>query len=470
MTHITRLIASTLIALALASSSFAQVELKNGRVWLNGERQSRTVWIRSCFKLANQLTYTYTGQGGGEWGTHSANAWVNEQIGLGFDGCRVLLETAGWRQCESGAQANDGTPQNCMWGSEPVDKGAWNVDALRRGGRPTSMHGVAKRSLRWFFEKSQATGFVFELVIIATLKHDDVSQGQQTHVIRQTLSEAHKLQKEFPQANIVMSAINEFDAHSPGWSVAKLNLVAVRADRWKHPDGRTVVGCSAPPGFEAEQWPCGPLVADGGGGNTFEFDVGPEPGKLDLGALHPERDENWFRFPNSIQKAGIVKDSRTQPWAFTESMFLVELEDIERGRRWYPGHGDRWTTSWTKYEQFLAHVEDAGIPWMCVHDEKGVETKVGWPRAETRVDRWAREHLGGEPPPPPPPPPEPVLHYDHLIEFGFLLVLERPPGQIGADVYNPWFRECYADKSRECMNPFLDVLARSDEYEGKNTR
>lgn len=465
-----KLFTTLVIILALVTSpALAQVEFKDGRVWIHGERQDRTVWLRSCFKIANHLSYQFTGQGGGNWGVHSANAWVDEQISLGFDGCRVLLETAGWSKCETGANVENGKPEQCMWGSEPTDQGTWNVDRLRRGGRPTEMHPVAKRSLRWFFEKSQATGFIFELVVIATLKHDDVDQGQQTHVIRQTLSEAYKLQAEFPRANIVMSAINEFNAHAPGWSVAKLNLVAVRADRWKHPDGRTVVGCSAPPGFEAEQWPCGPFIADGGGSNTFDFDVGPEPGKLDLGALHPERDENWFRFPSAGQKAGIVTDSRTQPWAFTESMFLVEIEDIERGRRWYPGHGDRWTTSWSFYEQFLNHVEAVDIPWMCIHDEKGAGTVVGFPRQETRVDKWAREHLGGTALPPPPPPTG-LIYYDVLIAFGYESVLLRAPGQPGLDAYNPWFRDCYADDSRECMNPFLDVLARSDEYENKNKR
>ena len=84
-----------------------------------------------------------------------------------------------------------------------------------------------------------------------------------------------------------------------------------------------------------------------------------------------------------------------------------------------------------------------------------------WPRKETRLEKWTREYFGTGPSEPPDPPADPVLHYDQLIEFGFELVLRREPGQIGVDVYNPWFRDCYADESRECMNPFLDVLARS---------
>lgn len=469
-----KLAAAIALILSLAASAFAQVELKDGRVWINGQRRDDTVWMRSCFKLPNHLSYTFTGQGGDHWGIPSADAWVDEQIAIGFDGCRVLHETRGWSECEQGDQVNDGTPQQCMFGSEPVDKGQWNVEALRTGGRPTEVHGVARNTLRWFFEKSQATGFVFEIVIIATQKHDGVSQAQQTHVIRQTLAEAYRLQQEFPQANVIMSVINEVTAHAPGWDISKLNLVAVRADRWKHPDGRTVVGCSAPAGFNPEQWPCGPLIADGGGANAFDFDVGPEPGKLDMGAVHPERDANWFRFPNAQQKAQLVRDSRGQPWGFTESMFYIEPEDEQRARGWY-GHWNAdegcCTTSWDKYAAFLAHVEAMEIPYFVVHDEKGVETKVGWPRERTRVDLWAIEHLGGTEPPPPSPPPEPMLVYDPIIDGVYRLIFARPVGPPGLATYNPWMSECVPDRGlSECIDALELVLFKSTEYRERFTR
>lgn len=457
-----------LALLLLASTASAQIELKDGRVWINGIRRGDTVWFRSCFKLAAPLTYHYTGQGSGHYGLGSARRWVDEQRSLGFDGCRVLLETEGWSECESGAEANDGKPDNCMFGSEPRDKGFWDVDALRSGGRPTAMHGPGRKALRWFFETSQETGFGFELVIVATLKHNDVSQEQQTHVIRQTLAEAYRLQQEFPQANIIMSAINEYNAHAQGWDTVRLNLVAVRADRWKHPDGRTSVGCTAPAGFEPEQWPCGPLIADPGGSNIFEYDVGPEPGKFDAGMVHPERDDGWEKFPSAQEKARLVADSRGQPWGFTESMYYVEPEDLERARGWYPGHGDRWTTDWTKYEAFLGHVEDMGIPYFVIHDEKGTESVSGWPRAETRVDRWAREHLGGEPPPPPPPP---VLVYDPIIDGVYRLILGRGADGNGLAAYNQWMAECVPDRGLPaCIDALQVVLFESEEYRRKWTR
>ena len=364
-----------------------------------------------------------------------------------------------------------------MWGSEPVDKGAWDVEALRNGGRPTEMHGVARESLRWLFAKSQETGFIFEVVIIATLKHDDVSQAQQTHVIRQTLAQAFQFQQEFPQANIVMSAINEYTAHAAGWTTEKLNFVGVRADRHKHPDGRTVVGCSAPAGFEPEQWPCGPLIADGGGANSFDFDVGPEPGKFDLGAVHPERDDNWHRFPDEAQKAQLAQDSRGQPWGFTESMFYIEPEDEALGREWF-GHWNAnegcCTTDPEKYLGFLTHVEAMGIPWMCVHDMKGVETLVGWPRAETRVDAWAREHLAGVSPPEPPepePPTEPVLVYDPIIDGTYRLILARSADQAGVDTYNSYMAGCVPDFGLSvCIDQLEGVLFDSAEYRERFSR
>lgn len=453
--------------LLLASTASAQIELKDGRVWINGTRRDDTVWFRSCFKLANHLTYHWSGQGGGPWGLGSARAWVDEQRALGFDGCRVFLETEGWSECETGAAANDGMPDGCMFGSEPVDKGFWDVDALRSGGRPVAMHDVGRQALRWFFETSQETGFGFELVAIATQKHNSVTQEQQTHVIRQTLAEAYRLQKEFPQANILMSAINEGNAHAPGWTIAKMNLVAVRADRWKHPDGRTFVGCAdsvsdTAGAFEPEQWPCGPLIADLGGSNTFDYDVGPEPGKFDMGAVHPERDDGWERFPNEQQKAVLVRDSRGQPWGFTESMYYVEAEDLDRARGWYPGHEDRWTSDWTKYVSFLGHVEAMGVPYFVAHDEKGAGTVRGWPRAETRVDRWAKKHLGGADPEPPPPK---VLVYDPIIDGVYRLILARSADPGGIAAYNPWMGVCVAERPLPaCIDALELVLFESGEY------
>lgn len=460
----------------VATSAFAQVEFKQGRVWIEGERQDETVWIRSCFKHPAYLSYHFTGQGGGPfYNLGTARAFVDHQQSLGFQGCRVLMEMKGWRDCENG-QTDDGKPA-CMFGGEPRDQGMWNVEQLRNGGRPTEMHGVARNALEWYFQTSEETGFIFEVVIIATLKHNDVDVGQQTHVVRQTLAEGYRLQKKYPRARIVMNAINEWNAHSR-WTLAEVNMLAVRADRWKHPNGQTAVGCSAPPPYEAEQWPCGPLIVDGGGGNTFEFDVGPEAGKFDLGAVHPDRGEGWERFPTQAQQQRLVIDSRGQPWGITEFMYLCEPgEEARRARgnqncgNWYGIGG--WTVDTEKYAANLAHLKAIKAPYVVVHDECGVGSILGWPVADCWVDRWARANLPNAGPPPEPPEPTPTaVYYDRLIEFGYMTVLGRSTANDPAalETYNPWFRDCIADPARSCVTPFLDVLARSQEFQEKNTR
>jgi len=382
-----------------------------------------------------------------------------------------------------------------MFGSEPIDQGAWNIRGLRTGGRPTDVHGVVKNAMRWFFEVSQETGFVFELVANATLKHNGVTQAQQTHVIRQTNHEAYELQQEFPKANVVVSALNEVDAHTDwrveddprpetpfSWTVDKANRLAVRADRCKHPDGRTVVTHECPPGFEAEQWPGGPFIIDQGGGNTFDYDVGPEPGKFDLGAVHPARDPGrWRDFPTDEQAARLRRDSRGQPWGITEYMYYVEPEDRTRGLRWYRtnarGEPAGWTTDCQAVIDIGLRAERKGAAWIVVHDEKGVETLVDWPRRETCIDRWALEHLAGQPSEPtePPPPTDTVLRYDRLIHHGYQVALGRDADVGGLATYNEWFAECYEhydqlDQQRNCFAPFLDVLAASDEFREENTR
>lgn len=388
-----------LMALVVARPTTAQVEFSTDGVRVRGELVE-TVWLRSCFKLTNHLTYHYAGRGDGFYGRGSFRAFADEQRALGFMGCRVLLENAGWEPCDE----EDGTPENCMFGSEPRDQGAWDVEALRRGGRPTAMHGIARNVLEELFAYSEETGFIFEVVVIATLKHDDVEVGQQTHVVRQTLAEGYRLQRKYPRANIVMSTINEWNANArPQWTLGEVNMLATRADRCKRPDGTTVIAHTCPPGFEPEQWPNGPLIVDGGGGNTFDFDVGPEPGKYDLGAVHPTRDDDWREFPTDAQVAQLERDSRGMPWGVTEYMYLR----YEGGLPDSAYRKGGWTRDCAGVIGVAERAAAKGAAWIVIHDEKGVESVVGWPRPETCIDRWAREHLAGELPRPPPPPPQP---------------------------------------------------------------
>ena len=468
-------LAVLLIALALAGArAEAEVTVKDGRFWFNGVRQEM-VWGASCFKLSNVVTYHFAGEGGGPYGLGPARDFVDHMRGLGFDACRVLLETAGWGKCESGPLANDGKPDNCMWGSEPVDKGFWDVAALQTGGRPLDMHPIGKQTLRWFFETSQETGFMFELVIIATLKHSDVDVPQQSQVIRQVMVKARELQEEFPQALVVMNGINEFGAHSE-WGLAGangVNQLAIRNDRCKAPDGRTVVTLACPPGFDPEQWAGGPFIVDDGGSNRAVYEIGPEPGRFRGAFVHPERGETWHLWPDVQEKAWMISDARGMPWGATESMYYVEPEDEARGRTWYRTAGDRlngWTTDWPRYESFLNHVAAAGMAYFVVHDEKHAQASTTWPRPETRVERWAIEHLGGTAPPPPPPK---QIYFDPIIDGTYRLVLGRPtlndPAALAT--YNPWMRDCVSQRPLPtCIDALELALFESPEYREKFTR
>ncbi len=362
------------------------VTVKQGKFYFNDKRQDFVVG-RSSFKLSNIVTYHYTGQGGGKYSLGYARRWVdhNQAIFGEHVVLRVFLETAGWN------------PSSIhMFGSEPQDKGFWNVDALRTGGRPTSMHGVGRNTLEWFFSTSQETGVAFELCIIATLKHDDVSVGQQTHVIRQTLAEMRRLQALYPKALVIPNAINEWNAHGK-WTISNVNMLAIRCDRWKHPDGRTHVGRTAPSGFIAEQWPESVLLVDGGGGDMFEYLVGPQAGRFRAGMVHPPRGGEWWKLPY----IGALRDrAHGMPIGFTESMYYVEQEDVTRAEKWYRNRGG-WAHTWSRFEDFYESWPGA-IDYGIFHDEKGAQCDPAWPRQETRLEAWAKNIYGGGSTPPPP--------------------------------------------------------------------
>lgn len=428
-------------ALLLASSCdpvFAEITVRDGAYWFNGVRQERVVG-RSSFKLGPAVSYHFAGKGGGHYTLGKAHEWVTFNQDLGFQILRVFLETQGWQwsrdreteawgltYCEPESRRDNGVPDDCMFGSEPIDQGFWHVPTLRGAARVPDMHGIGKKALRWFFETSQETGMAFELVANATVKHEGVSIGQQTHVIRQTLNEAAHLQREFPQALVIVNFINEFDAHDdPMWSLADIRLLAVRANRCKHDDGRTRQALTftwqqvgddwemhCGDGFYAEQWPGHPIAIDQGGENFFTYEVGPEADRYKNGWVHPSRGPRWETWPTPEQLAELRAASNGQPVGASESMYFVEPEDIDRARIWYRTAGDGrasgWTTDWPTYRQFIEHAISK-VDYFIVHDEKGIQSRVDWPRASTRVDRWAREFFetgGGGPPPPPPPPPD----------------------------------------------------------------
>lgn len=345
-------------------------------IFFNGVKKTGTVWGRSSFKLSNILTYHFTGQGGGRYGLGTAMEWIhfNQRI-FGQDVLlRVFLETAGWSPCS-----------DCMFGGDPRDQGFWDRELLRDGNRETEVHGVGRDVLEWLFRTSQEEGVAFELVIDATLKHDDIPKGEIDHVIRVVGIEMGRLAQVYPRALIIPSMRNEWDAHNEsGHTLYDVNQWAVRWDR-------------------DDYWPEAAKIVDPGGGNEFTYEVGPEDGKYRAGMIHPDRGDGWERFPDSANLSRLRQDCRGMPLGFTESMYYVEPEDVQRATRWYRASG--WTTDWGKYETFLDHVEGK-VDYFIIHDEKGAQSDPAWPRAETRVDAWARNKFGGVGPPPPPPPLE----------------------------------------------------------------
>jgi hypothetical protein len=273
------------------------------------------------------------------------------------------------------------------------------------------------------------------------------------------------MEPRYPTALVFPTYRNEWNAHNQsGHSRADVMMWAVRTYRDRYfPHNRT------------------PFFVDGGGANFFEYDVGPEDGKYSGGIIHPERGEGWKTFPSGADMLSLRRDARGMIVGANESMYYISANGrngTSNTMSWYRPGGR--TTNWLDFKGFLDWQLDInavrdGYDWFNVHDDKGVEGLWNWPRARTEVDDWLAQHLGcgddcGEPPIDPPPPTDTMIYYDVIIAFGYEAILQRTPKQPGRDAYNPWFRECYADISRECMSPFLDVLARSAEFEAKNVR
>ena len=235
--------AAFLFALSMAWPAQAKVEVKQGKFFFNDVRQEM-VWGRSCFKLANIVSYHYAGQGGGHWTLGKAREWVDfhmEELGVpeGFV-CRVFLETAAWSPCEEGAEANNGKPDQCMFGSEPRDKGFWNNSSwntqleqsnrnqLRDGIRQTKLDPGGEKAIEWFYKTSEETGMAFELVINATTKHDRIPAGEIDHINRQAgVFMGEVMELKYPNALVILNYMNEWSAHwvVPGGRPEALRMV-----------------------------------------------------------------------------------------------------------------------------------------------------------------------------------------------------------------------------------------------------
>ena len=339
------------------------LQIVPGGFLLNGQKQNKLLG-RSSFKLANILTYHYTGQGGGEYTLGKAKQWIehNQQL-FGEHVClRVLLETADWGPCD-----------NCMFGSEPRDQGFWNVDALKDGVREKQVHPVGRKVLEWLFKVSQDTGVVFELVIDSTLKHTDgVKAGEVDHVIRQVGVLMGELSLVYPKALVIPNVRNEWNAHNKtGHTIDQVNMWANRWERDMY-------------------WADSQPVVCPGGGDMYTYAVGrPGSGRYAMGLIHPERQPNsreWWQLPNITR----LRDrSNGMPVGFNESMYFVEVEDRERAQKWYR-HPGGWTTDWPHYKTFVERAIGA-VDYFILHDEKGLQCNTEWPRRLTRVEAYFGE-------------------------------------------------------------------------------
>jgi len=363
------------------------LEIRGGKFITNGERQDLALGV-SAFKLGNRVVSNET----------MALRFIEHNQRMLGERCffRVLLENAGWSPTQEG-----------MFGSPPRDPGMWDIgwltnhwngsEALRV--KPEHLTPLYKSTLAWFFKASADSGACFELVIIATLKHTDgVGNGHIDHIIRCTLVLADDLQARYPDACILFSACNEWDAHgtreTPAGkekiSLRNVNMWAVRRDR-------------------DDYWRQRPLIVDHGGRDTFEYECGPERDKFDGGMIHPTRKgvqgRDWRELPDMDR---LRTDARGMPVGFPESMYYITADDTTH---WY-GNPAGWNLSLNDQIKFYSRWP-GNIDYGILHFDKGVQCDPEWPAAWTRFEEAVSELFGGSMPPPP-PPPEPGEYVTHV--------------------------------------------------------
>jgi hypothetical protein len=367
------------------------LRIRDRAFYFNGERQDHVI-ARSSFKLANQLTNQYTGRGQPRWGEDSAADWVefNQEHFGEHVMLRVFLETGDWDPQTKG-----------MFGSPARDEGFWRGADLTDGHREREMTGGGERVLEWFFKHSQETGVAFELDIIATLKHAGIPTGEIDHVIRQVGLQMGRMQEKYPRALILPSACNEANAHSRFEQLD--NPPPGRAKR----DHLTIVNQWAMRWYRDNYFPGSALIVDDGGGDTFQYDIGPQA--YHALALHPLRSgRDWEQLPPNMN--ALRSQAGAFPVIFTESMYYVEREDrarVEGPPVWYRNRSG-YTHDFAKWARFTRRARGA-TALHCMHDEKGAQCDRNWPRPQTRVEAEFGKGGGVLPPPPPEPEPEPEV-------------------------------------------------------------
>ena len=423
------------------------IERQGKKILFNGEQVQ--IFGRSSFKALGHL------RAGNEAGLRN---WIDHCQRYGFNLLRVFGETEYWES-------------HPMFGSPPTIKDMWDGGALQNGDRPKGLKDINRQVIDSMFRISQETGMAFEYVVDATLKHatpKDIAWGTIGHCVRQTLSFMRGMQDKYPRALVMVNFHNEWDAHSQGsWraqygkemsardlranALRELNMQASRARRWKNGDMTEVSYISPGHGWEAEQWPEAVILVDHGGRVEIEYKADVSPDSYDLVTLHPSRGGEWWKHdgrPYLKYLDGPI------PTYFSESKLWVDPVDAARAKTWYPNLNG-WTTDIDKYVTFMEGAKNLGIHFV-VHDEKGMQSQSGWPRAETKLEDYLK---GGAPPPPP------ARHrYARIIDPAYREILGRPEGADpgGLEHYNALMANGMTEADMR------EVLIRSQEYEEKN--
>lgn len=449
----------------------------SGKLTIRGVKKDK-VRGRSAFKLPALLSQHFSGKGddyireGGKVGAlatfygmidHTQRLFDEEDIVF-----RVLGECGGWPFVQPGAG---------MFGAPARDQGIHDVASYRllcrAGDRVKELTLLNRLILEELFKASETTGCVFEYVTDATLKHTDgLCNGIIDHVIRQTAVELRVLQEKYPRAAFIFSCRNEWEVlNNTGHTLPQVNQWANRFYRWKHADPavKPVTAFESPgPEWTAEQWPGGFCIVDEGGSDVFSYDVGPEPGKFKLGAVHPRRKgggwvkrSDWWDVSKEWM-AQLRTDARGQPVGFTESMYFVSKAGTDGWYRNRNGWNDDIALQLKFYEQCE---EEHGPDLWYVHDDVGVQSDPYW-NPDSRWEAALAEFMGGVAgggPPPPPPGPKQVT-YALVIAYAFREILGREPDRGGLESYDAAMRAGLSEANMR------ESLLRSREFAEKNQK
>jgi hypothetical protein len=460
------------------------VSIQNGRMVTRGQARE-LAWGFSFFKGFNYVAQHFNGDGDSfeSWGDRKIKGTLNivkafvadRQALVGRDDVwfRIFTQTG---EGEPGSWELKSSIDQGMFGAPPHEPNPdrsnarlWDYDALRRGERPEGVTPLMAKVLEWYFQYSQEGGACFELVVDATIKQmDDMRPGTVDHMVRQMAAKCRDLQSRFPRACCILSTDNEWDAHNKiDTTLHDVNMRAKRFYRWKDESGALSQSFAHPGGtFEPEQWPEGIVIVDHGGKDFFQYEVGPEPDRFKMAALHPGRKggERDWRDISPIM-ARLKADSRGMPIAFTESMYYVDdsPESLERAGRIYNANG--WHADaedmMTFYKRWAGKI-NYGI----IHTEKDVQGMVDWPMERTPLEKKLAEFFGTGAGEPLTPPGEDKVSYRHIVESLFDEILDRKGDPAGLKFYDEQMRLYYRESPELGLSyeNVRDAMLRSEEF------